>query len=125
MSDNDANHTTEGQIYPCPACGFLVFSEPPGSFDVCPFCGWEDDHVQLAYPWMRGGANSESLQETQQRALQDFPEGLRELDGVSRDPTWRPLRAEDLERQEKPSQDGMQYIKEAIAVEPEYYWKKG
>jgi hypothetical protein len=43
--------------YPCPACGFEVFDDAPGSYDLCPVCDWEDDGVQLRYPSMRGGAN--------------------------------------------------------------------
>lgn len=124
MSNKDADHAADGQTYPCPACGFLVFSEPPGSFDICPFCGWEDDHVQLAHPLMGGGANSESLQEAQQSALKDYPQNIREVDGIPRDPSWRPLRKEDLELQDKGPRDGIQYFEAAVAEEPEYYWKK-
>ena len=59
--------------YPCPACGFEVFLEPSGSYDICPVCGWEDDEVQLRFPAMRGGANKASLFESQQRVLQQIP----------------------------------------------------
>jgi len=31
--------------YPCPCCGYLVFTEPPGSYDICSICFWEDDPV--------------------------------------------------------------------------------
>jgi hypothetical protein len=51
--------------YPCPCCGYLVFKEKPGSYDVCPICYWEDDAVQLAFPMMEGGANSLSLWQAQ------------------------------------------------------------
>lgn len=50
--------------YPCPCCGRLVFSEPPGSYDICPVCYWEDDLVQLRFPYMRG-ANHVNLIEAQ------------------------------------------------------------
>ena len=46
--------------YPCPCCGHLVFDEPPGSYDICPICFWEDDLSQLRFP-MTGGANHVSL----------------------------------------------------------------
>ena len=52
--------------FPCPACGHLVFGEPPGSFDICPVCFWEDDVVQLLHPDMAGGANRPSLREAQE-----------------------------------------------------------
>lgn len=37
-------------FYPCPCCGHLVHEAPPGSFQICPVCGWEDDLVQLRWP---------------------------------------------------------------------------
>lgn len=48
--------------YSCPCCGNLTFGEPPpGTFDVCPVCFWEDDDVQYRDPQFRGGANKVSL----------------------------------------------------------------
>ena len=48
--------------FPCPCCGFLTLSsEPPGSYEVCPVCFWEDDGVQFEDPDYAGGANRESL----------------------------------------------------------------
>lgn len=50
--------------YPCPCCGYLTLSEePPGSFDICPICKWEDDDVQFNNINFRGGANLNSLRE--------------------------------------------------------------
>jgi hypothetical protein len=51
--------------YPCPACGYLVFSAPAGSYEICPICNWEDDPVQLRHPDLAGGANNVSLIEAQ------------------------------------------------------------
>ena len=39
--------------------------EPPGTFEMCEVCWWEDDPVQFADPTYRGGANSPSLIEAQ------------------------------------------------------------
>ena len=36
--------------YPCPICGAMELSEPKGSFDICPVCGWEDDYLGQDYP---------------------------------------------------------------------------
>lgn len=107
--------------FTCPCCGFLVFDEAPGSYDICPLCGWEDDHVQLAHPAMRGGANGESLYEAQQRALNDFPMHVQLSDGYRRDPRWRPLRPEDLVAASTP-QTGKDYFFSAVLETPEYYW---
>ena len=43
--------------------------KPPGTYDICDLCGWEDDAVQFAEPDYEGGANGESLREAQHRFL--------------------------------------------------------
>ena len=55
--------------YPCPVCGYDVFREPPGSYDICPICFWEDDLSQLRFStsW---GANEVSLIEAQKNYLE-------------------------------------------------------
>lgn len=68
--------------------------EPPGSFEICDVCGWEDDHVQLAHPLMGGGANRESLVEAQTAAVQRFPLDVTSASGIARDPQWRPVSAD-------------------------------
>jgi hypothetical protein len=35
--------------YPCPCCGYLMFYEGPGSYDICKICFWEDDLSQLRF----------------------------------------------------------------------------
>jgi hypothetical protein len=43
-----------------------VFAEAPGSYDICPVCGWEDDALQLEFPTtLAGGANALTLFEAQ------------------------------------------------------------
>lgn len=83
---------------PCPCCGYLMFGEPPGSYDICKICFWEDDDIQLRFPKLAGGANKPSLMEAQRnfaefgeceiRLLQyvrpPTPEDIRDLD-------WRPV----------------------------------
>lgn len=50
--------------FPCPCCGFLTLAQrPPGTFDICPVCFWEDDQIQFRDPDYRGGANTVSLTE--------------------------------------------------------------
>ena len=53
--------------FPCPCCGYLSFSEEPGSYEICPICFWEDDQVQLRWPTWAGGANKPSLVEAQRK----------------------------------------------------------
>ncbi|MBW7905417.1 MAG: hypothetical protein LC135_02880 [Phycisphaerae bacterium] len=54
--------------YPCPCCGLLTLDEkPPGTYDICPTCGWEDDPVQYRQPDFAGGANELSLNEARAR----------------------------------------------------------
>ncbi|MBC9246834.1 hydrolase [Paracoccus sp. 11-3] len=48
--------------YACACCGYLTLEEPPpGSFEICPVCGWEDDIAQFNNPDRAGGANLVSL----------------------------------------------------------------
>lgn len=51
--------------YPCPCCGHLTFGEPPGSYEICSVCFWEDDAIQLRWPDWPGGANRPTLIEAQ------------------------------------------------------------
>ena len=39
--------------------------EPPGTFDVCPVCFWEDDPARFEDRTLEDGANSPSLQQAQ------------------------------------------------------------
>jgi hypothetical protein len=50
--------------YACPCCGYHTLAEqPPGTFEICPVCYWEDDNVQYSDPTLKGGANEDSLEE--------------------------------------------------------------
>jgi Cysteine-rich CPCC len=89
------SHTTP---FPCPVCGYLVFNESPGSYDICPICFWEDDLVQLGYPLMAGGANKVSLHDAQRQFMRDGAVEFRFVNNVRRptdtdrqDPQWRPF----------------------------------
>lgn len=52
-----------GQMkHACCCCGYLTLGEaPPGTYEICPVCGWEDDFVQFEDPDIEGGANQVSL----------------------------------------------------------------
>ncbi|MCB1741781.1 MAG: hydrolase [Gammaproteobacteria bacterium] len=53
--------------FACPCCRCLTFDEePPGTFDICPVCGWEDDDVQFRNPNSGGGANVVSLNQARE-----------------------------------------------------------
>lgn len=84
--------------FPCPCCGYLVFEEPPGSFDICPICYWEDDVSQLRFPEAGGGANSHSLIQAQKNFMalgateERFTSYVRSpTPDDRRDPGWRPV----------------------------------
>jgi len=88
-------------LFTCPCCGYIVFRKPPGSFDFCPVCVWEDDNVQLRYVTSPGGANKESLLDSQKNYQVIGVSALRRSsraaspDGFEKDLTWRPI---DLEK---------------------------
>lgn len=53
--------------YACPCCRYLTFDvDPPGTFEICPVCGWEDDEVQFRDSSYVGGANSVSLDQARE-----------------------------------------------------------
>jgi len=47
----------------CPCCKKHEFSEE-GSYEICPFCNWEDDPIQSEDSNYAGGANVMSLNES-------------------------------------------------------------
>ena len=54
-------------MYPCPCCGYLTMEQPPpGSYDICPGCYWEDDPAQCADEEYAGGANAVCLREARE-----------------------------------------------------------
>lgn len=58
--------------YTCPCCGYKTLDEePPGTYDICAICFWEDDPIQFEDPNSEGGANRPSLK-TAQKNYQDF-----------------------------------------------------
>ncbi|HEY4106034.1 MAG TPA: CPCC family cysteine-rich protein [Polyangiaceae bacterium] len=89
-------------LFPCPACGHLVFSEAPGSDDICLVCFWEDDLTQLRWPALAGGKNEVSLSEAQKNvrefgAIEErFAGDVRAPSAEeSLDPEWRPISPSD------------------------------
>ena len=44
--------------YKCKVCGM---GDIKHSYDICPYCGWEDDDIQNEEPDYMGGANEMSL----------------------------------------------------------------
>ncbi|HBV98041.1 MAG: hypothetical protein JL50_00960 [Peptococcaceae bacterium BICA1-7] len=56
--------------FECPCCGYFTLSEqPPGTFEICPVCYWEDDSVQYNDPNYEGGANKVSLNKARENFI--------------------------------------------------------
>lgn len=54
--------------YRCPCCeNFTLSEQPPGTYEICPVCGWEDDAVQFYDMDYAGGANEISLNQAKKR----------------------------------------------------------
>jgi hypothetical protein len=91
-----------------------VFREPLGTYDICDVCGWEDDEVQQRWPGYRGGANNESLCESQSRFLPILDAHADLARGLRRHTAWRPLRPQEcVDSAEDPHREP--YI---------YYWDR-
>lgn len=87
----------------CHCCGYKTIDES-ANYEICPICYWEDDHVQSADPWFRGGANKNSLFESQKnfktyRAVEErFISHVRSFTSNDiKDPDWRELSEDDKE----------------------------
>ena len=80
LIDNpDSDYSEENRpprvSHTCPVCEKYEF-EDEDCFDICPFCGWEDDSIQLEDPDYDGGANTLSLnqyREEYQRKIVENP----------------------------------------------------
>jgi hypothetical protein len=112
--------------YPCPCCGHLVFAGPPGSYEICQVCFWEDDGIQLRWPNFAGGANRPSLIESQRNFIELGAMEARFVGNVRPattdepiDPEWRPI----------DERDDLEVWGEERAPWPEdltvlYYWRR-
>jgi hypothetical protein len=104
-----------------------VFGEPPGSFEVCPICFWEDDPAQLRFVDLAGGANDPSLLEAQ-RNFQGFGSCERRLvpkvrpasTTDAKDPEWRAARVSDIEPRIHCIDYGPTYPEDPASL---YYWR--
>lgn len=121
--------STADKRFPCPCCGHLVFTDAPGSYDICPICRWEDDVVQLRRPDFRGGANLPSLIEAQANYLRTGVSDPRLLAQVRPaaaseplDPEWRPFDAgrDHVEARVSGVDDGTTPADDRT---PYYYWR--
>jgi hypothetical protein len=117
---------SEIQKYTCPCCGFLAYDEPPGSYVICDYCGWEDDGVQLANPCSGGGANRESLCEAQDAFTTtpdaDIDEWI--ANGAKRDPAWRRLNNVEKELFRSEIEESGLWCNKAITEILDAYWNR-
>lgn len=114
--------------FTCPCCGHRIFIQPPGSYEICKVCFWEDDGVQLLDPAYRGGANGPSLLECQANYLRLGAAEGRLVGNVRApkdeeplDPEWRPAQESDLRWARAPRDLSEEEYKR---VDTWYYWKR-
>lgn len=56
--------------YTCPCCWYKTLEEePPGTYEICNICFWEEDPVQFKEPDYEGGANEVSLRQAQENFI--------------------------------------------------------
>lgn len=57
--------------YTCPCCRYKTLDEePPGTYNICKVCFWEDDEIQFYNPDYEGGANRVSLNQGRKNFLE-------------------------------------------------------
>lgn len=114
--------------YTCPCCGYKVFSQAPGSYDICPICFWEDDIEQLFY-LADGGANI-NLIDAQKNykkfgAIEEkYIENVRKPNESDvKDGGWRMVDPVKDNIQESSPEDYFERVKEAVDSDKNpYYW---
>lgn len=78
--------------YYCPCCGYKTLGkEPPGTYDICEICFWEDDDVQFYDPDYEGGANEPSLRQYQKGFIEERFVKRKPNEKDERNPNWEPL----------------------------------
>ena len=85
--------------FPCPCCGYKTLPEaPPGTYNLCRVCFWEDDQVQFNDPDYQGGANRPSLRQAQRNFAKvgaceeiSIKQVRASLPEEVRDINWKPL----------------------------------
>jgi hypothetical protein len=129
LPQNIQQPMADKRAWPCPACGHVVFKEPPGSYDICPICYWEDDGMQLASPMSCCGANSVSLHEAQRNfALHGavekrFAVNVRRAGPDDRrDSNWQPFDPSRHSSGEPGSRNERECQQRASARASPYYW---
>lgn len=85
--------------YTCPCCGYKTLDEqPPGTYEICSICFWEDDNIQYEDPDYEGGANIPSLRTAQnnyrlfgacEERCMEFVRAPNAHD--EKDPHWKPV----------------------------------
>ncbi|MFS0762361.1 CPCC family cysteine-rich protein [Peribacillus phoenicis] len=84
--------------YTCPCCGYKTLDEePPGTYDICEICFWEDDGYQYEHQ-DEDGANYVSFREAQKNYKKFGAKSERSLQFVRKpnnseikDLNWKPL----------------------------------
>jgi hypothetical protein len=113
-------------MFPCPVCGYLTLAEPPGSYEICKVCGWEDDALQLEFPTSRaGGANETTLLDAQRKFANAAVRMARRHPAfpvrLDRDPSWRPI---DPNRDRFPDFDDLNHERAPGTDARLYYWRE-
>jgi hypothetical protein len=119
----------EPNKYPCPCCGYLVKSLPPGYHEKCPICQWEDDLAQLRFPDMPGSANHVSLVEAQKN-YENFGAAEKRYRDEARSPLpedrqeagWRPVNhaSDNVEVPTRGVDYATSYPRDTTVL---YYWR--
>ena len=117
--------------FTCPCCGYRSFGSPPGSYELCEISCWEDDAVQLAFPFSPG-ANNPLIEEQKRWASRPYKFeqgkswGREPVEGDLLDSEWRPYDP-DVDGLKDGPKDGRSYfdaLSEVDEIQYPYYWRR-
>lgn len=87
--------------FTCICCWFYTLDDWFWLWEICPICFWEASQFQNIHPLIWWWPN-DSLVDEQKKILLKIPTNIKEINGIKRNPRWRPIPIEKIKDKNKP-----------------------